>query len=67
MSSFQEYDLEIKSAKIVRGQGLCNIDIEARDHEGEEEGWENEVDVMENKFVIYQLQPIHSIMNWNII
>ena len=35
ITALQEYDLEIKSAKIVRGQGLCELAAEAlADKEG---------------------------------
>ena len=38
MTTLQEYDLEIKLAKIVRGQGLCQMDAEVVS----EQAWEDE-------------------------
>ena len=43
MTTFQEYDLEIKPAKIVWGQGLCQMATEAV----AEEGWEDETTMYE--------------------
>ena len=49
----QEYDLEIKPAKLVKGQGLCKLTAEALDlQKEEEEGWENEVDMLQRE-VLY--------------
>ena len=49
----QEYYLEIKPTKLVKGQGLCNLTVEELDlQEEEEEGWENEVDMLE-RVVLY--------------
>ena len=48
LTTLQEYDLEIKPAKLVKGQGLCKLTVEAQDLQMEqEEGWENEVDLMQ--------------------
>ena len=45
--TLQEYDLEIKLAKLVKGQGLCKLMVEAQDLQMEqEEGWDNEVDML---------------------
>ena len=33
MTSLQEYDLEIKTVKIVRGQGLCELTTQPNDPE----------------------------------
>lgn len=38
MISLQEYDLEIKPAKIIRGKGLFNLIVESRDLKEKEEG-----------------------------
>ena len=38
MTTLQEYDLEVKPAKIVRGQCLCQMAVEAVS----KEGWEDE-------------------------
>ena len=43
MTTLREYDLEIKPAKIVRGQGLCQMAAEAV----VEEGWENKITMYE--------------------
>ena len=47
LTTLQEYDLEIKPAKLVNGQQLCKLMVEAQDPQMEqEEGWKNEVDLM---------------------
>lgn len=51
----QGYDSEIKPEKFVKGQGLCKLVAETLDlqeEEEEEEGWENEADMLE-KEVLY--------------
>ena len=40
--------------KLVKGQGLCKLAAEALDPQEEEEGWENEVDMLERE-VLYIL------------
>ena len=53
LSTLQEYDLEIKPTKLVKIQGLCKLAAEAQDLQmEEEEGWENEVDMLQNE-VLY--------------
>jgi hypothetical protein len=53
LTTLQEYDLEIKPAKLVKGQGLCKLAAEAQDPQTEqEEGWDNEVDMLQNE-VLY--------------
>jgi hypothetical protein len=48
MMTLQEYDLKIKPTKIIRGQGLCKLLVEAKESQvEEEEGWENEIYIME--------------------
>ena len=47
MTNLQEYDLEIKPDKIVRGQGLCQMDAEVVS----EEGWEDEITMYEPKSI----------------
>lgn len=48
MMTLQEYDLEIKPVKIVRGQGLCKMATEVASKENPEEGgWENEAAMYE--------------------
>ena len=50
LTSLQEYDLEIKPTKLVKGQGLCKLAVEALDpQEEEEEEWENEFDMLERE------------------
>jgi hypothetical protein len=43
MAVVQEFDLDIKPAKLVKGQGLCKLAAEAQDQENEDFGWENEM------------------------
>jgi hypothetical protein len=44
MAVIQEFDLDIKPAKIVKGQGLCKLVVEAQDLiNAEDPGWENEL------------------------
>ena len=52
LTSLQEYDLEINPTKLVKGQGLCKLVVEDLDSQEEEEGWENEVDMMQRE-VLY--------------
>ena len=47
LTTLQEYDIEIKRAKLLKGQGLCKVVVEAQDLQMEqEEGWDNEVDLL---------------------
>jgi hypothetical protein len=43
MAVVQEFDLDIKPAKLVKGQGLCKLAAEAQDQVNEDPGWENEM------------------------
>jgi hypothetical protein len=43
MEVVQEFDLDIKPAKLVKGQGLCKLAVEAQDQENEDPRWENEL------------------------
>jgi hypothetical protein len=44
MVVIQEFDLDIKPTKIVRGQGLCKLATESQDLvEPENSGWDNEL------------------------
>jgi len=43
MAVVQEFDLDIKPAKLVKGQGLCKLVAEAQDRINEDPGWENEL------------------------
>ena len=47
MTMLQEYELEIRPAKIVRGQGLCQMAVEVV----VDEGWENETMMYEPESV----------------
>ena len=49
LATLQEYDLEIKPAKLMKDQGLCKLAVEAQDRQMEqEEGWDNEVDMLQS-------------------
>ena len=61
-TSLQEYDLEIKPSKHVKGQGLCKLMAEALDLQEDEEGWENEADMLERE-VLYILASTNSWYN----
>ena len=55
--------MEIKPAKLVKGQGLCKLTAEAQDPQTEqEEGWDNEVDMVQNK-VLYIPASTNSLYN----
>ena len=44
MEFIQEFDLDIKPAKIVKGQGLCKLIAEAQDlNNADDPDWENEL------------------------
>jgi hypothetical protein len=43
MAEVQEFDLDIKPVKLVKGQGLCKLEAEAQDQVNEDPGWENEM------------------------
>jgi hypothetical protein len=43
MAVVQEFDLDIKLAKLVKGQGLCKLETESQDQVNEYSGWENEL------------------------
>jgi hypothetical protein len=44
MTVIQEFDLDIKLAKIIRGQGLCKLVAKSQDlAEPEDSGWDNEL------------------------
>jgi hypothetical protein len=44
MAVIQEFDLDIKLGKIVKGKGLCKLAAEAQDLiNAEDLGWENEL------------------------
>jgi hypothetical protein len=43
MEVFQEFDLDIKIAKLVKGQGFFKLAAEAQDHANQDPGWDNEI------------------------
>ena len=43
MEVVQEFDLDIKPAKLVKGQGLCKLAVEAHDKVNDDPDWENEL------------------------
>ena len=43
MAVVQEFDLDIKLAKLVKGQGLCKLVVEDQDQVNEDLRWENEL------------------------
>jgi hypothetical protein len=43
MAVFQEFYLDIKPTKVVKGQGLCKLRVEAQDQVNENLRWENEL------------------------
>lgn len=63
LTTLQEYDLEIKPAKLVKGQGLCKLAWEAQDPQMEQEDeLENKVDLMQSE-VLYMLASTNSWYN----
>jgi hypothetical protein len=42
MAVIQEFDLDIKPAKLVKGQGLCKLAAKAQYQINEDSWWENE-------------------------
>jgi hypothetical protein len=62
MTTLQEYDLEIKPTKIVRGQGLCKLVVDSENSQvSDQEGWENELEVSNE--VLYIPTPTFSWYN----
>jgi hypothetical protein len=51
--------LEIKPAKIVKEKGICKLAAEYKEAQEDEEGWYNEVSLIENE-VCYIPTPIDS-------
>ena len=49
MTSLQEYDLEIKPVKIVKGHDPCKHVAKAQDPHDGEEGWENDAEMLERE------------------
>ena len=42
MTALQEYDMEIKPAKIIKGQGLFQLTAQSNDPENQQTDWEQE-------------------------
>ena len=63
LTYLQEYDLEIKPSKLVKGQGLCKLVAEALELQEDKEGWENEADMLERE-VLYILESTNSWFNY---
>ena len=63
LTTLQEYDLEIKPTKLVKGQGLCKLMVESFDlQKEEEERWDNEVDMLQRE-VLYMPTSTNSWYN----
>ena len=63
LTTLQEYDLEIKLAKLVKAQGLCKHMEEAQDTKmKQEQGWENGVDMLQSE-VLYMPTSTNSWYN----
>jgi hypothetical protein len=45
MEVVQEFDLDIKPTKLIKGKGLCKLAFEAQDQANEDFGWENEMEL----------------------
>ena len=61
-TSLQEYDLEIKTTKLVKGKRLCKLDVEALHPRDDDEVWDSEVEILE-KEVLYMLAYTNSWYN----
>jgi hypothetical protein len=53
----QEFDLDMKPAKLVKGQGLCKLTVEAQDQENQDPGWANEITLWCGKATYISLGP----------
>ena len=63
LTTLQQYNLEIKPSKLVKGQGLCKLVAEALDLQmEEEEGWDNEVYLLQSE-VLYMPASTNSWYN----
>jgi hypothetical protein len=45
MAVVQEFDLDIKPARLVKGKGLCKLAAKAQDQVNEDSRWENEMEL----------------------
>jgi hypothetical protein len=43
MAIVQEFDIDLKPAKLVKGQGLCKLTVNSQDLENEYSMWQNEM------------------------
>jgi hypothetical protein len=46
----QEFDIEIKPAKLVKGKGLCKLAAEVQDQVDEDSRWENGMELWCGEF-----------------
>lgn len=59
ITTIQEYDIDIKLAKLVRGQGLCKLVAESHDTLNDlesEPSWENEIEMFTNEILPFLKQ-----------
>ena len=62
LTTLQEYDLEIKPAKLVKGQGLCKLVAEAQDpQKNKKKDGKMRLICHKVKYYTYQHQPTHGI------
>ena len=66
MAVVQEFDLDIKPAKLVKGQGLCKLAAEAQDQVNEYPGSENEMELWcgEASYISLGPEPWYNNMNY---
>ena len=43
MEVVHEFDVDMKPAKLVKGQGLCKLTAEAQDQANQDPRWDNEI------------------------
>jgi hypothetical protein len=58
MAVVQEFDLDIKPAKLVKGKGLCKLATEAQDQAIPYFGWENEITLWCNEIAYISLGKV---------
>ena len=51
LTSLQEYDLETNPTKVVKGQCMCKLASETLDPHDDEEGWENEGEMLKKEII----------------
>jgi hypothetical protein len=62
MTSLQEYDLEIKPAQIVRGQGLCKLVVDSVNPPDNELSYQMRHCLKKHKYFVRKLCQIPGIM-----